>query len=103
MHANKMFYKVVPQRAGGFNVLCGFNTKLVFATAERITSAADTLTSAQAHEIALGHAMDLNAADVADVTNGSVLKKLDKNADMLYAGAVGHGQTFAGMGIAQYM
>jgi len=96
MQANAMFYKVVPQRAGGFNVLCGFNPKLVFATAERITSAADTLTQEQAEEIARKHAADLNAADVLDRTSGSVWKKIVKNQEKQVPA------NFVGMGIGYY-
>ena len=99
MQANAMFYKVVPQRAGGFNVLCGFNPKLVFATAERITSAADTLTPAQAELIALQHATDLNAANVQDCTADSVWKKLEKAQEKKEAGEA----KFASMRIGTYM
>ncbi len=99
MQANAMFYKVVPQRAGGFNVLCGFNPKLVFATAERITSAADTLTQEQAEQIARGHAADLNAADVQDCTADSVWKKLQKAQEK----QEGKAANFADMRIGTYM
>jgi hypothetical protein len=82
MQANTMYYKVVAQRNGGFNVLCGFNTKIVFATAERITSACSTATQAQCDDIAVRHAADLNAADVQDCTVGAVAKKLARNAEL---------------------
>ena len=99
--ANTMFYKVVVQRAGDYAVLCGFNTKLVFATAERITSAATTLTLEQAMEIAYKHGEDLNAGEVVDITAASVYKKLE-GADMRNLVDKAE-KTFAEMGIAQYM
>lgn len=99
--ANTMFYKVVPQRCGSLNVLCGFNTKLVFATAERVTSAVHTLTPAEALAIAEAHASDLNAACVQDVTAGAVWKKLLKNEErstLVDSGA----KSFASLGIGSY-
>lgn len=101
MQANTMFFKVVPQRAGGFNILCGFNDKLVFATAERVTSEAPTLTAERARAIAEKHAADLNAASVLDCTSGSVHRKMEKNAaNAFLSAALG---TFAGVGIGRYL
>jgi hypothetical protein len=101
MQANAMFYKVVPQRAGGFNILCGFNPKLVFATAERVTSEDVTLTTERARSIAARHAVDLNAAGLLDCTADPIMKKLLKN-DEGAAFAVAVAQSFAEMGIARY-
>lgn len=98
MQANTMYFKLVPQRCGSFNVLCGFNTKLVFATAERITSAASNVTAQEVERIAQGHAKDLNAAIVQDVTVDSVYKKIAKQTEKLL-----DVKSFAGMGIAQYL
>ena len=99
--ANTMFYAVALQKTGSFNVICGFNPKLVFATAERVTSAVSTLTPAQARAIAEAHAADLNAACVADVTRNNVMKKLLKNEGD--APVDSSEKTFEELGIAQYL
>lgn len=100
MQANTMYFKVVPQRAGGYNVLCGFNPKLVFSTAERVTSEDALLTPEKAEQIARKHAADLNAADVLDCTTGAVLKKLEKNVAGAETFVVP--SNFTGMGIGHY-
>lgn len=99
MQANTMYYKVVPTRAKDFNIICGFNPKLVFATAERVTSAVYNVTAEHAEAIAKQHAADLNAANVQDVTSDAVWKKINKAAETVDI-APGN---FAQMGIGAYM
>ena len=101
MQANTMFFKVVPQRAGGFNILCGFNTKLVFNTAERVSSAANNLTLEAAEAIASKHARDLNAASTENITVDSVMRKLSKNAAEAFLSPADG--SFAEMGIGKYL
>ncbi len=82
--ANTMFFRVTEQKTPsgntvGWNILGGFDPKLVFATAAYKESATCYTTSTDIQRSVDKMAKLANAASTSDLTSSGILKKIAKN------------------------
>ena len=86
--ANTMFYRVTEQKSPsgrtlGWNILGGFDPKLVFATAAYKESAACNATTGDIDLVVAKMAKHGNAGGVSNLTSPALLKKIAKNDEQL--------------------
>jgi hypothetical protein len=86
--ANTMNFRVVEQktpsgRTVGWNILGGFDPKLVFATAAYKESACDNATTGDIQVVVDKMAKHANAAGTCNLTSPAMLKKIAKNDERL--------------------
>jgi hypothetical protein len=86
--ANTMYYRVTEQKTPsgktiGWNVLGGFDPKLVFSTAAYKESATDNATTGDIELVVAKMAKHANAARTSDLTSSGMLKKIAKNDEAL--------------------
>ncbi len=79
MIASTVFVRVTAQdRKRGYQLLAGFDSKLVIATATRVMTLNGVLTRDQLNDAIARVAKDLNASDVRDVTASGIQTQLRK-------------------------
>jgi hypothetical protein len=86
--ANTMYFRVVEQktpsgRTLGWNILGGFDPKLVFATATYKESACDNATTGDIQVVVDKMAEHARAANTCNMTSPALLKKIAKNDEQL--------------------
>jgi catabolite regulation protein CreA len=83
-----MYYRVTEQKTPsgntvGFNILGGFDPKLVYATAAYRESATCYVTTGEVDAVVAKMALHANAADTCNLTSPAMLKKIAKNDEQL--------------------
>jgi len=86
--ANTMYFRVTEQKTPsgktvGWNILGGFDPKLVFATAAYKESCTDNATTGEIDFIVAKMAKHGNAASTSNVTSSGMLKKIAKNDERM--------------------
>ena len=86
--ANTLYYRVTEQKTPsgkvvGWNVLGGFDPKLVFSTAAYKESATDQATSGDIDLVVAKMAKHANAASTSNLTSSGMLKKIAANDEAL--------------------
>jgi hypothetical protein len=77
--ASTVFVRVTAQdRQRGYQLLAGFDSKIVVATATRVMTLNGTLTREQLNTVIAKVAKDLNASEVRDVTAAGIQVQLRK-------------------------